>query len=188
MIVGLGNPGPKYALNRHNIGFLAVDYLCQSLQSTSWKDEQKGLTQQIKWNDEKILVVKPQTFMNRSGECVQPLLQYYKIDLDHLIVLHDEVDQGFGAVKIQRNRGHGGHNGIRDISEKLGSPDYFRIRVGVGRPTHPEHAVADYVLANFSQDEMSKMNTYMEGVCDSVESLIFQGPGKAMSLFNRSLV
>jgi PTH1 family peptidyl-tRNA hydrolase len=135
LIVGLGNPGPKYLTTRHNIGFLFIDAIVMSLEGKlQYKSEFKAETQKTKIAGEPVILCKPQTFMNLSGESVQPLLSFYNMTPDDLLVVHDEIDQPFGHLKFQTKRGHGGHNGIRNIHQMLGTDAYSRLRVGVGRP------------------------------------------------------
>lgn len=184
LIVGLGNPGAKYELTRHNIGFMAVDYLHRSLGAPKPKSDFKGLVNRFRWEDQEIVTLQPQTYMNLSGDSVRPLMDFYKISLEQLIVVHDEVDQPFAKMKLQKNRGHGGHNGIRDISAKMASADYVRLRLGVGRPADPRFSVADYVLQNFSEDEMRAMPEFLNKACDALEAVIFQGLQKASTAFN----
>lgn len=191
LIVGLGNPGSKYYLTRHNIGFLAVDALAKTLGAGSWNDKFKAEFIQLKWLDRvtkseaQVILAKPQTFMNLSGESVQPIMHFYKVPQEQLIVLQDDIDQPFQSMRFHKNRGHGGHNGIRDISAKLGSADYIRLKLGVGRPPHPEMEVADYVLQKFSEAEQSELPQYLKKAGDAIETLIFSGFGKASSLYNK---
>ena len=198
LIVGLGNPGSKYASTRHNIGFMLCDYWIKSLNGTWSKEEHKAITvkfsfklnqQSAKFEKSKneqieVLVAKPQTFMNLSGESVVALMQFYKIPKEKLLVLHDEVDQPFASMKFQHNRGHGGQNGVRNITELLGTAEYSRLRLGVGRPPHPDFSVGDYVLSAFSAEENKLMSQYLEKACDGVEMFLTEGLGKASSLFN----
>jgi PTH1 family peptidyl-tRNA hydrolase len=188
LIVGLGNPGPKYALTRHNIGFLAVDLFFQSLNAANpnlrWSEEHKAHVCKTKIDDLPVVLAKPMTFMNRSGESVQALMSYYKIDQEHLLVIQDDIDKAFGSLRFHKNRGHGGHNGIRDISEKLGSQDYTRLKLGVGRPTHPEMEVADYVLGKFSSEEQPQLSDFLNKAGDAIESILFDGLSKASTKFN----
>ncbi len=184
MIVGLGNPGAKYTFNRHNIGFLTADLLHESFGRPTWKTQEKAHVCKIDWNGKSCLLVKPQTFMNRSGESVVPLLNYYKIPIENLCVLQDDIDQSFAHIKFQANRGHGGHNGIRNITELLGHPNYIRLKIGVGRPTVPQMDVADWVLQNFSNDEMSVLPKLLELSTSAVEALMDLGFQKASSRFN----
>jgi PTH1 family peptidyl-tRNA hydrolase len=185
IVVGLGNPGAQYSMNRHNVGFMALDSYCAGLGSPRWKDEKQALVTRLKMENEDVLFVKPQTYMNLSGDSVQALMQFYKISLEHLIVLHDEIDIGFGAIKIQKNRGAGGHNGLKSINEKMATQDYVRIKLGVGRPTHPGMDVAAYVLQDFSNEERTHMHDFMEVAGDAVESLIFEGYDKAATKYTR---
>nr|WP_295905272.1 aminoacyl-tRNA hydrolase [uncultured Bdellovibrio sp.] len=184
LIVGLGNPGGEYKLTRHNIGFMAVDYFLQGLGNPPVQNKFKAEIAQVKWKDHQLIFCKPQTYMNLSGESVQPLMGFYKIPMDHLIVMHDEIDQPFGQMKIQKNRGHGGHNGIKSISGLLGSADYIRLRLGVGRPVNPNIPVADHVLGKFSKEEFEKMPDFLNRGLDAVESIILDGIQKASTKFN----
>lgn len=184
LIVGLGNPGNQYALTRHNIGFMAVDYFLKGLGTPPIKNQFKAEIAQSKIGEHQVVFCKPQTYMNLSGESVQPLMGFYKIPLDHLIVIHDEIDQPFAQMKIQKNRGHGGHNGIKSISGLLGSMDYIRLRLGVGRPENPHIPVADYVLNKFTQEESQRLPEFLNKGCDAVESIIRDGVQKASTKFN----
>ncbi|MEF3191378.1 MAG: aminoacyl-tRNA hydrolase [Campylobacterales bacterium] len=148
LIVGLGNPGNAYRSTRHNIGFMAVDHLIDRLHPISIsKSTFHGECYKI--ND--LLLLKPSTFMNRSGESVHAVANYYKIDLDRMIVIHDDIDLGFGALRFKRGGGHGGHNGLRSIDQHCGA-GYLRVRVGIGKPATKDE-VANYVLAPFSPQE-----------------------------------
>src|SRR5437868_5502270 len=184
LIVGLGNPGNQYALTRHNIGFMAVDYLLKGLGNPPQKNQFKAEIFQTKIGDHPVIFCKPQTFMNLSGESVQPLLGFYKIPMDHLIVMHDEIDQPYDQMKIQKNRGHGGHNGIKSISGLLGSADYIRLRLGVGRPENPNVPVADYVLNKFTPEEFTALPAFLNKGCDAVEAILRDGVQKASTNFN----
>ncbi|MBC7371596.1 MAG: aminoacyl-tRNA hydrolase [Bdellovibrionaceae bacterium] len=184
LIVGLGNPGNQYALTRHNIGFMAVDYHVKGLGNLPVKNQFKAEIYQTKIGPHPVIFCEPQTFMNLSGESVQPLLGFYKIPQDQLIVIHDEIDQPFGQMKIQKNRGHGGHNGIKSITGLLGSMDYIRLRLGVGRPENPNVPVADYVLNKFTEEQFKALPAYLNKACDAVESILNDGVQKASTKFN----
>ncbi len=184
LVVGLGNPGPQYALTRHNIGFLAIDLFAKSLNATTWKEEHRAFTCKMNIDGTQVLLAKPMTYMNNSGESVIPLLNFYKIPQENLIVAHDEIDIPFEAIRIQKNRGHAGHNGIRSISELLGSADYIRLKLGVGRPPHPEMKVSDFVLQKFSADEQDRLSDFLNKAGDGIESIIFDGVAKAAGKFN----
>lgn len=184
MIVGLGNPGSKYAFNRHNIGFIAVDLIHQNFGRPTWKTQDKAQICKINWNGQECLLVKPQTFMNLSGESVIPLLHYYKIPVENLCVIQDDIDQSFAQIKLQTNRGHGGHNGIRNITEQLGHANYTRLKIGVGKPVHEKMNVADWVLQNFSSDEMSVLPQLLDLSLQAIEALLKDGYAKASTRFN----
>ncbi len=184
LIVGLGNPGNEYKITRHNIGFMAMDSFLHSVSAPPAKNEHKALTWKMKMDGVDVLMAQPQTYMNRSGESVQALMNFYKISPENLIVIHDEIDQPFAQIKIHKNRGNGGHNGVRDITEKLGTMDYARLRLGVGRPSHPGMNVADYVLQKFSNEEMEQLPPFFQKTFDAVESIIFDGVAKASTKFN----
>jgi peptidyl-tRNA hydrolase, PTH1 family len=195
LIVGLGNPGLRYQTTRHNIGFLFIDALVEVfVGQRSFKNEFNAETRKIKVGEEQVLLCKPQTFMNLSGEAVQPLMKFYGIELKDLLVVHDEVDQPFGQLKFQIKRGHGGHNGIRNIHQVLGSDDYARLRLGVGRPpvfvdndgeaTGKTMEVADWVLQQFSKAEQQKIPDFLELGIQGIETWVPSGIGQAATQFN----
>jgi PTH1 family peptidyl-tRNA hydrolase len=185
LIVGLGNPGSQYQLTRHNIGFMAVDFFLGDKKSSLEKKEFKSFFYKTKTSSTDLFFQKPQTFMNLSGDAVIEAMQFYKVPTSQLIVIHDEIDQPFGKMKIQKNRGHGGHNGIRDITAKLGTSDYIRLRLGVGRPPHPNMNVADYVLQKFSQEEFNELPNFLERGVQALESIMLDGFDKAANKFNQ---
>ena len=195
LIVGLGNPGPKYQLTRHNIGFLFIDALVEVLTGQrQYKSEFKAETQKLKIGDEPVIVCKPQTFMNLSGESVQPLMKFYNLEMKDLLVVHDEVDVPFGSMRFQVKRGHGGHNGIRNIHQMLGSDDYSRLRLGVGRPpvfvddngakTRAVMEVHEWVLSAFSKAEQSRLPDFLELSIKGAEVWVKSGPSAAATQFN----
>lgn len=188
IIVGLGNPGAKYSMTRHNVGFMALDAYTASVGNPRWKEEKQALVCRLKVESEEVLLVKPQTYMNKSGEPTRAIMDYYKIPVENMIVLHDDIDQGFGAIKIHKNRGPGGHNGLKSLNEMLGTQDYVRIKMGVGRPPHPQMDVAAYVLQNFSAEEQTHLHDFLSVAGDSFESLIFDGYNKAATKFTRGPV
>ncbi len=186
LIAGLGNPGTKYILNRHNVGFMVADVIV-NLAGGKWKTESKAQVSKIEINGHSCLVVKPQTFMNLSGEAIQPLMHFYKIGPERLLVAHDEVDQPFGATKFQFDRGHGGQNGVRNIHQQLATAKYYRLRVGIGRPTNPQIDVATHVLQNFSEQEQKLMPELLEHCYKGLLSFVEDGYQKASSLFNKNI-
>lgn len=158
LIVGLGNPGIRYARTRHNYGWIVLDEFAKQ-HKLNFSKQSSGTVEcaEFKSNDRSFLLVKPQTFMNRSGEPLQELVAFYKIPVSKIVVLHDEVDLPFGTIRLKKGGGEAGHNGLKSISECLGSKEYIRVRLGVGRPVHPGFEVADWVLAKFTQEEEAEM-------------------------------
>ena len=170
LVVGLGNPGPQYELTRHNFGFLAADLLAGS---SSYKKSFGGEVAQVNLGNESCLILKPLTFMNRSGSSVQAALAFYKISLSNLVVIHDELDLPLGDLRIKQGGSDGGHNGLKDITRLLG-PDYIRVRLGIGRPNFKGHE-ADYVLGLFKTDELRVVEDILPQATRAVESIVAHG-------------
>jgi len=185
IIVGLGNPGEKYALTRHNIGFLVADFLAKKWGvQWNWNKEHLALTHKIQQEQVRIIIAKPQTFMNLSGESVQPLIAYYKVPLSNLLVIHDDLDMPFQELKLVTNRGHGGQNGVRSLHERLGTPNYSRLKCGIGRPPHSEWSTADWVLSNWSPDETNTLTEWLNEIEAGVAAWIKLGADKAANQIN----
>ncbi len=189
MVVGLGNPGLKYAKNRHNVGFMAVDDLAEHLAdagvpSPVFKEQFKGRFASVLGGPTvgRCFLLKPMTYMNASGDSVVAAAAYNKVESDRVIVLHDEIDFAFGRVAIKKGGGHGGHNGLRDIAKKLGTPDFVRIRMGVGRPTHGE--VSHWVLSDFSTPDVPHVPEMIEQVRRATKAVLADGVAAAMNQFN----
>jgi len=183
LIVGLGNPEPRYAANRHNVGFMAADALCESTYPPPvWSDGFKGRVTTIRVGTQRCVVLKPMTFMNRSGDSVQPAAAYHRVPAEQIVVLHDEIDFPYARVAIKEGGGHGGHNGLRDIFRALGSRDFVRVRIGVGRPVHGE--VADYVLSNFSSEENAELDDLLSRSSKAAQAVLTDGVRAAMNTFN----
>ena len=183
LIVGLGNPGKKYADTRHNVGFWVVDELAQRHNISVTQHEKQSLTGSGSIGDKRVLLVKPQTFMNNSGQAVQTLLRYYKISLDRLIIIHDDLDTPLGTLRIRKNGGHGGQNGVRDIIRHLGTRDFNRIRFGIGRPPGNMQPV-QYVLKPFRGDDKTTSDITVARSADAVELWLREGTEMAMSFYN----
>ncbi len=184
LIAGLGNPGPKYAETRHNVGFMVLDHWAQIRRIQSEKDEFKAKTARLKLRGDDAIIAKPLTYMNLSGGPIQQIMSFYKIPMTNLLIVHDEVDLPFGTLKFQQNRGPGGHNGLKDINEKLGSQNYGRLKFGVGRPPHPKMEVADYVLQKFDDQEISELPPLIDKAIEGLECYINEGYSKAATKFN----
>lgn len=182
LIVGLGNPGPKYQWTRHNAGFLVLDELSRRAGIPITRKTFSGFFGEGDYRGERLLLLKPQTFMNLSGRSVNPALHFQRLSLQDLIVIHDDLDIPFGRVKLKEGGGHAGHNGLRSLMQELGGGQFTRVRVGIGRPLHGD--VADYVLSPFSREEMGGLPRILEGVTDLLELLLLEGMPKAMSIYN----
>jgi PTH1 family peptidyl-tRNA hydrolase len=182
LLVGLGNPGPKYARNRHNVGFMAIDELASRLRVDSFQSKFGGETAKV--SDRDAVLLKPMQYMNVSGQCVQQAAAFYKIEPDHIVVAHDELDLDFGVVRIKVGGGHAGHNGIRSIIQQLGTPDFVRIRCGVGRPPGSKGFVADWVLSDFSKSQQTEAEIMVKEAADAFEDIPRKGPLIAMNRFN----
>jgi len=182
LIVGLGNPGREYQYTRHNIGFMVIDVLAERHGIGITRKEKKNLLGKGNINSEKIIIAKPQTFMNLSGEAIGPLFSTYIDDIEDLIVVHDDLDIEFGKIKIKVGGGHGGHNGLRSIISHLGN-DFVRIRGGIGRPSSG-HDVSSYVLNRFSAVQKEKLNALTEKLADAIEVVLTDGVKSAMNRFN----
>lgn len=185
LIVGLGNPGSKYRLTRHNIGFMAIDRFLSGLSQPPIQEQFSAEICKLKMEGEDLIFAKPQTFMNLSGESVQQIMSFYKIDLAHLLVIHDDIDLPLGQMRFHKDRGAGGQNGIKSIHEKLGTQDYARLKLGIGRPDDPRIPVADYVLQKWSETDMTKLPEVLDRSVDAMEAFVFEGLARAADTFNR---
>ena len=154
LFAGLGNPGSAYSMNRHNVGFMAVDRLASQHDFSPWKKRGASVISTGLIKSEKVILAKPQSFMNRSGLPVSDLVKFYKIEPHNVFVFHDELDLPVGKLRVKISGGHGGHNGLRDIDQHIGT-HYWRVRIGIGRPPHDLMCAKAWVLANFSSDEQT---------------------------------
>lgn len=167
--VGLGNPGAKYAMNRHNIGYMAVDRIAADHGFTPWRKAFQGLVSEGRLGTDKVALLKPETFMNLSGQSVQAAVAFWKLPLADLTVFHDELDLAPGKMRLKQNGGHAGHNGLRSIHGHLGD-DYARVRLGIGHPGHKD-AVAGYVLHDFAKADADWLEDLLHGISDGAEAL-----------------
>ena len=163
LIVGLGNPGSKYAKTRHNVGFMVIDKLIEKynphkVSSSSFEGELYKL--------DDTLFLKPLTYMNLSGKSVKKVKDFYKIDINDIIVIHDDLDLPFGAVKFKQGGGNGGHNGLKSIDESIGK-DYIRVRIGISKPQRKSEVIS-YVLSDFSEEELDKLQEIIQHTCDAL--------------------
>ena len=182
LIVGLGNPGKEYAKHRHNIGFMVVDEIARR---ASISLSQKKFASEFgdgRIGADRCILQKPSTFMNLSGNAVGPLAKFYDLQADHVIVVHDELDLPFGAIKLKQRGGHGGHNGLRSILPQIGE-EMIRLRFGVGRPRGGD--AADFVLSAFSKMEENELENLIGRAADAIEAVVSKGPTLAMNEVNR---
>ena len=176
LIVGLGNPGAKYARNRHNIGFMALDQIATDHGFTPWKGKHHGAISEGRFGPEKAVLLKPETFMNNSGQSVQAAMRFYKLKPADVIVFHDEIDLAPGKVKFKVGGGHAGHNGLRSIHAHIGA-EYARVRLGVGHPGHKD-AVPGFVLRDFPKADEGWLDDVLRGLSDGVAYLAADDPAK----------
>ena len=184
LVVFLGNPGAKYNGTRHNAGFMAADAMAKELNVAINKLHFKALTAKVTIGGEKVLLMKPQTYMNLSGEAVGQAAKFYKISPERIIVVSDEVAMPIGKLRIRNSGSAGGHNGLKDIIRHLGTQDFPRIRMGVGAAPHPDYDMADWVLSTFKNKDAEDMQDLAERVSKAVQCYITEGPDRAMNKFN----
>jgi PTH1 family peptidyl-tRNA hydrolase len=182
VIAGLGNPGPTYQWTRHNAGFLFLDRLAQLENLSITRKTFSGLVGEWQYKEYRLILLKPQTFMNLSGQAVMQALQYHKLPLSQLIVIHDEIDLPFGTVRLKLGGGHGGHNGLRSIMGQLGKGDFARLRIGIGKPLHGD--TSNYVLGTIPPAEMEILPRIIDGGMEMLEMMLEEGLPKAMSMYN----
>lgn len=183
LIVGLGNPGSKYAQTRHNVGFHVVDELAKRHSITNFTSERKALVATGQINNQSVILAKPQIFMNLSGESVRALVDYYKIDLDNIIVAHDDLDLPLGTLRLRKSGGHGGQNGVRNTILHLGTKEFGRVRFGIGRPPGKMQA-RNYVLHKFTENDQILAQKVVETAANAIEFWLENGMEAAMSKFN----
>ena len=184
LLVGLGNPGRKHLLNRHNLGFLAVEAWVLLKGAEFRKEEFGAQTARVKVGSEEVIVMKPLTFMNRSGESVGEAMRFFKVAVEDVLVAHDELDIPPMSFRLKKGGGHAGHNGLRSMS--VHGEGYMRLRLGIGRPPHPAMAVADFVLGNLSEEELKYWENEMQGgISEAIDLCLAGNFTTAMNKFNR---
>ena len=186
LVVGLGNPGAEYQSHRHNIGFMVLDALLRHA-SGQWRSGFDGAYARVTLGTEPAILLKPLTYMNRSGQAVEPCASHFGIKPEDIIVIHDELDIPPGELRIKWSGGHGGHNGLRSIFAHLESRDFARIRCGIGRPPRdlPSDGIAAYVLSSFSADEAPRLKAWISHAVDAIEHILQVGVTQACNHFNR---
>ena len=184
VIAGLGNPGMEYDNTRHNAGFMVLDMLASQLGEEINRLRFKGKTAEVMIGDKRCLLLKPATYMNNSGESIVQALEFYKIDVDHLIVVCDDISLDAGKLRIRRKGSHGGHNGLRNICEQTGRDDYQRIKIGVGKKPHPDYDLAKWVLGKFGKEDAEKMTLSAENACECIKLMVQGKTDEAMNKYN----
>lgn len=184
LVVGLGNPGPKYALTRHNVGFMVIDLISQRWPGIQFQSKFQGELAQANFDGKRVLLLKPQTYMNLSGNSVLEAVQFYKITpSSHVLVISDDVDLPVGDLRIRTKGGSGGHNGLKSITECLGTEEYLRMRIGVGRS--PVLPTDEHVLGKIKKDEQPVYQDAINLTADAIESYLRDGIQKTMTAFNK---
>lgn len=186
LIAGFGNPGREYMHTRHNVGFMTIDRLCKKLDVFLGKMQANALTATYKGSGLRIILAKPQTYMNLSGQSVSGLLNFYKIPMERLLVIHDDLDVPFGSLRIRPSGGSGGQKGLGSTIDRLGSQDFARLRIGIGRPPGRMDS-ADYVLQSFSSADQQMLDAVLDSAAEAALLFVREGLDTAMNRFNGSI-
>lgn len=184
LVVGLGNPGDKYENTRHNVGFMTMDELSRRGNFSIQRLKYHALTNTVEIGGQGVLIMKPTTYMNLSGEAVGEAARFYKINPDHVLVVSDDVDLPVGKLRIRKSGSAGGHNGLKSIIQHLGSDQFPRLKIGVGGKPHPDYDMADWVLGKFQGEDKKAIDEAIKRAADGVECLLKNGLDKAMNQFN----
>ena len=184
LVVFLGNPGPRYEGTRHNAGFMTADAFAKAHRVEINRARFRALTGVCELGEEKVLLMKPQTYMNLSGEAVQQAVRFYKIPPQHVLVVSDEIALPIGKLRVRAKGSAGGHNGLKSIIACLGTEEFPRIRLGVGAPPHPDYDMADWVLSSFKNQDAADMEKAAARAAEAVECYILHGPERTMNLYN----
>ena len=184
LIFGLGNPGLQYERTRHNAGFMAIDKIAEKYDCNLNKHKFDSLYGECNIGGKRVLLVKPQTFMNLSGKSVMAVSAFYKVPVNSIIIMFDDISLSVGKIRVRRNGSHGGHNGIKDIIELMGTNDIMRIKIGVGEKPNPEYDLKDWVLGKIPSDLMGDFSAALENSVKAAEEIIKRGVDSAMNKYN----
>lgn len=184
LVVGLGNPDSKYKNTRHNIGFMAADLFMNITGGKFNKNKMQGIFGECKIAQNRILVLKPQTYMNNSGICVSQIAKFYKIPIDRIIVVFDDISLDVGKIRIRRKGSHGGHNGMKSVVEHLKNDNITRIKMGVGNKPHPDYDLANWVLSDFPKEKAEDLQKALETTAQALNEIITKGIDSAMNKYN----
>ena len=183
ILVGLGNPGEEYSNTRHNVGFMAIDALAKQFNVTNWKSKFEAQIADIRFGEEQIILVKPQTYMNLSGNAVGQIMRWYKVDADSVIAIYDDMDIPIGTAKLKQRGSSGGHRGVESLLVNIGKEEFARVRIGIGRPP-AGWTVVDHVLAKFSKEERASIDEIIKKLIPAIECIVKQGIDKAMNRYS----
>jgi PTH1 family peptidyl-tRNA hydrolase len=186
LLIGLGNPGREFRDNRHNVGFMFIDRLIVRLNAQGMKMQSKAIVTSATYEGRKVILAKPQTYMNLSGQSAQGLLNFYKIPVENMLIAHDDLDIPFGTIRIRPGGGPGGQKGMASTIEQLGTKDFPRLRIGIGRPPGRMDPAA-FVLQNFSREEMKILSEIIDRAADAALIFVMDGLNKAMNRYNGSI-
>ena len=186
LLIGLGNPGREYRDNRHNLGFMVIDRLIVRLNARGMKVQSKAIVTTATYEERKLILAKPQTYMNLSGQSAQGLLNFYKLPMENMLVAHDDLDLPFGTIRIRPGGGPGGQKGMASTIERLGTKDFPRLRLGIGRPPGRMDPAA-YVLQDFSREEMKTLSEIVDRAAEAALTFVVDGLNKAMNKYNGSV-
>ena len=185
LVVGLGNPGLQYEKTRHNVGFMSADLLMKKAGGEFTKHKMDAHFGECEIGKKRILVMKPQTFMNNSGTAVSAVSKFYKIPEDKIIIISDDISLDVGKIRIRRKGSHGGHNGLKDIFQLLGTDSIMRVKIGVGAKPHPDYDLADWVLGKFPKEDEENLSTALDNSVKAIEEIITRGIDSAMNKYSK---
>ena len=185
LVVGLGNPGLQYEKTRHNVGFMSADLLMKKAGGEFTKHKMDAHFGECEIGKKRILVMKPQTFMNNSGTAVSAVSKFYKIPEDKIIIISDDISLDVGKIRIRRKGSHGGHNGLKDIFQLLGTDSIMRVKIGVGAKPHPDYDLADWVLGKFPKEDEENLSTALDNSVKAIEEIIKRGIDSAMNKYSK---
>ena len=185
LVVGLGNPGLQYEKTRHNVGFMSADLLMKKAGGEFTKHKMDAHFGECEIGKNRILVMKPQTFMNNSGTAVSAVSKFYKIPADKIIIISDDISLDVGRIRIRRKGSHGGHNGLKDIFQLMGTDSIMRVKIGVGAKPHPDYDLADWVLGKFPKEDEENLGTALDNSVKAIEEIIKRGIDSAMNKYSK---
>ena len=183
LVIGLGNPGPQYVANRHNAGYLVAEILADRVDGNFKAHKCRAEVIETRFGDDRVVLAKPRSYMNESGGPVTALRDFFKVPVERIVVVHDELDLPFGAIRIKLGGGDNGHNGLKSLRRSLGSGEFHRVRLGIGRPPGRQDP-ADWVLRDWSSTERKDIDLHLERAADAVETLIADGLASAQNTYN----